>query len=71
MCLLKQLQLGSYIHPCTNYTHSLVYLQDLIPTLAGVYCLYVITTAKAEIKCAREYDSFAHQYSYQAVIVFE
>ena len=71
MCLLKQLQLGSYIHPFTNYTHSLVYLQDLIPTLAGVYCLYVIMTAKAEIKCAKEYDLFTHGYSYPVVIVFE
>ena len=28
-----QLQLGSYIHACTNDTRFLVNLQDLIPTL--------------------------------------
>ena len=27
------------MRPCTNETHSLAHLQDLIPTLAGVYCL--------------------------------
>ena len=26
----------SYIHACTNKTHSLANLQDLIPTLAGI-----------------------------------
>ena len=31
-----QFQLGSYIHACTNETHSLTNLQDLIPTLAGI-----------------------------------
>ena len=30
-------QLGSYIHACTNETHYLAYLQDLIPTLAGMF----------------------------------
>ena len=29
-----QFQLVSYIHACTNETHSLANLQDLIPTLA-------------------------------------
>ena len=28
-------QLGFYIHACTNETHSLAPLQDLIPTLAS------------------------------------
>ena len=31
-----QLQLGSYIHTCTNEIHSLVNLQELIPTLARI-----------------------------------
>ena len=30
-----QFQLGNYIHACTNETHSLANLQDLIPTLAS------------------------------------
>ena len=30
-----QFQLGSYIHACTDETHSLANIQDLIPTLAG------------------------------------
>ena len=32
----KQFQLGSYIHTCTNETHSLTNLQDLIPILAAI-----------------------------------
>ena len=31
-----QFQLGSYIHACTNETHSLANLQDLIPSMAGL-----------------------------------
>ena len=31
-----QLQLGRYVHVCIN---ELANLQDLIPTLAGLYCL--------------------------------
>ena len=40
LCLFMQtqLQLGSYsyIHACTNETHSMANLQDLIPTLAAL-----------------------------------
>ena len=38
MCLFiqAQFQLGSYIHACTNETHSVANLQDLVPTLAGL-----------------------------------
>ena len=28
--------LASYIHACTNETHSIANLQDLIPTLAAI-----------------------------------
>ena len=31
-----QFQLDSYIYACTNETHSLANLQDLIPTLAAI-----------------------------------
>ena len=31
----QEWQLGCYIHTCTNETHSLAPLQDLIPTLAS------------------------------------
>ena len=47
----------------SNEAHSLAHLQDLIPTLAGVYCLYIIMPAKVGIKscrCARECASFVH-----------
>ena len=30
-----ELQLGGYIHTCTNEIHSLAPIQDLIPTLAS------------------------------------
>ena len=38
VCLIiqTQLQLSRYIHACTNEMHSLVNLQDLIHTLAGI-----------------------------------
>ena len=38
LCLFMQtqFQLCSYIHTCTNETHLLANLQDLIPTLAGI-----------------------------------
>ena len=37
-CLFMQtqLKLGSYIHGCTNETHSVANIQDLIPTLAAI-----------------------------------
>ena len=51
--------------PCTNETHSLAHLQDLIPTLAGIYVVYIciVMPAKVGIKscrCARECVSFVH-----------
>ena len=47
LCLFmqSQFQLGSYIHACTNETHSMANLQDLIPTLAAM-----IKLAKVRIK---------------------
>ena len=44
LCLLMQTQfqlgtIASYIHACTNETHSITNLQDLIPTLALVVCV--------------------------------
>ena len=54
----------------TNEAHSLAYLQDLIPTLAGVYCLYIkIMPLKVGIKscrCARECVSFVQDVAAQA-----
>ena len=34
--------LASYIHACTNETHSIANLQDLIPTLASQFVLPII-----------------------------
>ena len=43
LCLFMQtefqLDIASYIHVCTKETHSVVNIQDLIPTLAGLCCL--------------------------------
>ena len=38
LCLFMQtqFQLGSYIHVCTDKTHFLVNVQDLIPTLTAI-----------------------------------
>ena len=55
--------LASYIHTCTNETHSVAYLQDLIPTLASKYVLSIIIAAKVGIKSCRyatECVSFVH-----------
>ena len=40
-CLFMQTQFlqGRYIYECTNETHFLANLKDLIPTFAGLYCL--------------------------------
>ena len=64
MCI--QLQLGSYIHTCTNETHSLAPLQNLIPTLAANIQSNV-SEAKVGIKScsgARECVSFVHACIY-------
>ena len=65
LCLFMQTQfhLGRYIHAYTNETYSLVNLQDLIPTLAGLCSLSVFMPAKVGIKSsrfARERVSFVH-----------
>ena len=55
--------LASCIHTCTNEMHSLVYLQDLIPTLASKYVLPIFIAAKVGIKSCRyatECISFVH-----------
>ena len=57
--------LASYIHACTNETHSVAYLQDLIPTLASKYVLPIIIAAKVGIKSCRyatECVSFVHAW---------
>ena len=36
MFMQTQFQLGSHFHACTNETHCLANLQDLIPTLANI-----------------------------------
>ena len=38
LCLFMQaqLQMGSYVHACTNETHSLANIQELISTLADI-----------------------------------
>ena len=64
VCSSIELQLGSYIHICTNETYSLAPLrQDLIPTLAN-NILAKHHDAKVGIKScrrgAREYVSFVH-----------
>ena len=62
VCSSIELQLGSYIHTCTNETYSLAPLQDLIPTLAN-NILAKHHDAKVGIKScrgAREYVSFVH-----------
>ena len=42
ICFLmqRQIQLGNYIHACTPEIYSLANLQDLIPALASLCCLY-------------------------------
>ena len=53
--------LASYIHACTNETHFIANLQDLIPTLA----LPIIIAAKVGIKSCRfaiECVSFVHAW---------
>ena len=49
---------------CTSmHTFYIAYLQDLIPILAGVYCLYILMPAKVGIKscrCAKKCVSFVH-----------
>ena len=51
-----QFELGNYIHACTNETHSLTNLQDLIPTLANCVAYnknILIMAAKVRIKSCR------------------
>ena len=45
--------LASCIHTCTNETHSVANLQDLIPTLASKFVLPIIIAAKVGIKSCR------------------
>ena len=55
--------LASCIHTCTNETHSVANLQDLIPTLASKFVLHIIIAAKVGIKSCRfatECVSFVH-----------
>ena len=64
LCLFMQTQfLVSCIHTCTNETHSVANLQDLIPTLASKFVLPIIIAAKVGIKSCRfatECVSFVH-----------
>ena len=45
-----QFQLSSYIHACTNETHSLAYLQVLANLYIGQFVLLIFTPAKVGIK---------------------
>ena len=54
---------SSYIHTCTNETHSVANLQDLIPTLAAIIIGNTNLLAKVGIKScifATECVSFVH-----------
>ena len=68
LCLFMQTQfqlLASCIHTCTNETHSVANLQDLIPTLASKFVLSIIIAAKVGIKSCRfatECVSFVHVF---------
>ena len=42
-----------YIHVCTNETHFLANLEDLIPILASLCCQQLIIAAKVGIKSCR------------------
>ena len=56
---------ASYIHACTNETHSIANLQDLIPTLALVVCVSYNYAAEVGIKSCRfaiECVSFVHAW---------
>ena len=75
VCSSIELQLGSYIHTCTNETHSLAPLQDLIPILWQTTFIAVHHDAKVGIKSCRgatEYVSFVHVCicSYPAAILY-
>ena len=51
------------IHTCTNETHSVANLQDIIPTLTSKFVLPIIIAAKVGIKSCRfvtECVSFVH-----------
>ena len=69
----KTPKVRSYIHACTNETHSIANLQDLIPTLAVIVCVSYNYAVKVEIESCRfviECVSFVHVTSYPAGIVF-
>ena len=50
-----QFQLGSYIHACTNETHSLANLQDLIPNLAAIIHICDWICEKGSYTCNYKY----------------
>ena len=58
VCSSIELQLGSYIHTCTNEAYSLAPLQDLIPTFAKV--------GIKSCRGARECVLFVHVCTYVA-----
>ena len=61
---------ATYIDTCTNETHSLALLQELIPTLATVFIKhYIMHVPKVGInscRSARECVSFVHVSMYVA-----
>ena len=57
--------LASHIHACTNETHSIANLQDLIPTLAAIIIGNTNKLAKVGFKSCRfaiECVSFVHAW---------
>ena len=67
-----QLQMGSYLHPCTNETHPSVHLQDLIQAYIIICIQY--TADKVWIKscrCAGGCVLVVHGCSYPAAIIFD
>ena len=63
LCLFMQTQFQLVSHTCTNETHSVANLQDLIPTLAAIIIDNTNLLAKVGIKSCRfatECVSFVH-----------
>ena len=76
MCLVKcNCSWVATVHPYTNETHPPACLQNLIPTLAGIYnYIHSIRTSKKGIKSCGQAGgcvSCVYECSYPATIVFD